>query len=209
MLCYDKVVKTAYLAPQLTEMHGGKTILDAYDSRWKRWGEQYGLDIQYLSRHAEPIIAKNSLLILPGGGDVFELSKQKIDKIRDNMNQQLLERHVERGGKVLAICRSAQKLNLTHGGKISLLRSHVGCVHKVKHLPTATSFSVNSFHRYGIRSHELAESFDPILIDSKRNIEGYYAFNRQVLGLLWHPERSGNSSRTRFFLKRFFDEKKI
>ena len=48
---------------------------------------------------------------------------------------------------------------------------------------------VNSYHNYAIKEIN-QKKIQPIFYDNKKNIECFNLKNKNVLGIMWHPERN-------------------
>lgn len=166
-------------------------------------------------------------IILTGGCDVApvlsethsDLRREKCQG-RDCVEWQLLEMALNQELLVLGICRGMQFINVFFGGSIvyeinTMLSyiNHVNNNHGVMitdsdfvNVIGRNAFVVNSFHRHGLTSNTVASSLCSFaLCDGDDIVEGIYHQNYPILGIQWHPERSGSTSDCDYkLLKAFF-----
>ncbi len=133
------------------------------------------------------------LIILTGGGNVIDVSccnGQDISISRELTERILYTFASKKKIPVLAICRGMQFVNLQHGGALSKIEGHIG-PHQV--ISNQTTYTVNSFHHFGIKTDNLAEGIDVAAICKESNvIEAYGSVSKRILGIQWHPEREGS-----------------
>lgn len=156
-------------------------------------------------------------LILTGGCDIdtglsdtpTNLCRVKC-RGRDYVEWQLLEMALKQGLTVLGICRGMQFINVFFGGSIThdikttvaYSINHVRNSHGVTIMEPdfvnvigSKTFIVNSFHSHGLTNNNVASSLRPFAFcDGDSIIEGIYHPNYSILGIQWHPERSGSTS---------------
>lgn len=130
-------------------------------------------------------ILKPDGIILTGGGN----PKEKND--RKKIELSLIRLAIRENIPLLGICRGAQSINLYFKGKISKIHSHV----KKKHFISGNlfnkkiKFKVNSYHNYGIKDVDLAKQLRILLQAEDKSVEAFKAKNREIMGIMWHPER--------------------
>lgn len=133
------------------------------------------------------------LIVFSGGNSiaVVDESANDIALQRDKFEAELLKEAMKRGIYILGICRGMQMINLQMGGKLSRIKNHVGVRHSINSLDKAYHFSnqVNSYHSWGITRNDLATKLKPLAIDSNGNIEAFVYEEKNIIGLMWHPER--------------------
>lgn len=135
-------------------------------------------------------------VILSGGEDIGD------DPARDDLERSLLNKfagHVP----ILGVCRGAQVMNVWAGGRVSASGggSHVDTLHEVvwqaanwEQLQLVDTVAiVNSFHRQVIQEAELSSSFVPLAVHGDGTVEAFGNTEMRLLGVMWHPERPGNS----------------
>lgn len=104
---------------------------------------------------------------------------------------------------VLGICRGAQCLYQSAGGQLVSINNHVAVHHKVQlsgpalQLVSQNSLIVNSFHDQGL-GNPIPDDLDPVAMTNEGGCEAFASKDRREWGIMWHPEREGQSS--------FFDQ---
>ena len=132
-------------------------------------------------------------IILSGGNSIASLNPESPDAApeRDDFEKAIISTALEINIPIIGVCRGMQVLNLAMGGSLASIHGHVGQRHpiisKIKgfNLPK----TVNSFHNYCVPNKGLAESLQPLAYDEDGNIEAFYDISRNILGIMWHPER--------------------
>lgn len=132
-------------------------------------------------------------IILSGGNSIVSLNPNAPDKApeRDEFEKSLISAALEANIPLIGICRGMQLINLVFGGALIKVHGHIGQRHTITSdqkefdLPK----TVNSFHHYGILKNDLAKSLTPLAYDEEGNIEAFYNLKKNILGLMWHPER--------------------
>lgn len=157
-------------------------------------------------------------LMLTGGEDVDpsrygQKPHPKLETVnhqRDEMEFLVLERALEMGVPILAVCRGLQILNVAFGGTLYQdlpTQKPEGVAHeqnapinerwhattvepdsRVAELFGATEFQINSFHHQGI--DRLGEGLRPVGWAEDGLVEAVEATDHPwVIGVQWHPER--------------------
>ena len=137
-------------------------------------------------------------VILTGGNDVYYGNKTnetaiKLSKIRNKIENEILNNCINKNIPVLGVCRGMQYINTYLGGKLSVIKNHSGNFKHPIINESKCKFRfpkrVNTFHNYGI-PNELNSSFTQVLAkDEQNNIEAFCHFEKKILGIMWHPER--------------------
>ena len=135
-------------------------------------------------------------VILSGGDNLGDYPD------RDKTENKLIEYSLEKNIPILGVCRGMQILNYFFGGRVikNGSENHVKIDHdvkilglKFKELFKKNMIKVNSYHNNIITKNELHEEFNIFAIDVRDDtIEGYYHKKYQIVGVMWHPERSFN-----------------
>ena len=140
------------------------------------------LDNQYLD-----------FIILSGGNSISILDKKASDisPQRDKFEEALLEEVMLRNIKIFAVCRGMQMVNLQLGGSLIRIEKHVAVRHDIIALESNYNFpiNVNSYHEWGIGKKDLASKLKPLAVDTLGNIEACINKQKNILGIMWHPER--------------------
>jgi putative glutamine amidotransferase len=163
-------------------------------------------------------------LMLTGGEDVDPACYGQephaklgaVNRARDRMEMAALERALERGIPVLAICRGIQLLNVALGGTLfqDLPSERAeGIIHeqdapinerwhgarvaegsRLAQIFGATDLFINSFHHQGI--NVLADRLHPTVWAEDGLIEGVEGKDHPwMIGVQWHPERGEAETR--------------
>ena len=146
-------------------------------------------------------------IILSGGDDLgtdIERDKTELDTLKFAIDKKI---------PVLGVCRGMQLINKFFGGSIvkSETSKHVGKNHLIKILDSkiydilkTNSIEVNSYHNNLITKDVLAPSLLSIAVDeTDDSIEGLHHEKHQILGVMWHPERSVSND-NEMILRHFF-----
>ena len=196
------------LAPSIYYCNTRRQWSESFDPAWFAYGKRLGLEVVYLSSfnkdQSAKDISESCLLVLPGGGDLYSISGQDFDRKRDEFYKDLYEVALLSGAKVLGVCRGAQFLNNHLGGSLSPVAGHAGVTHKVF---VEESMVVNSYHNWGIAESGLSSRLSPLAKDESGYIEAFIDKNQQVMGILWHPERDGNSEESYLFIEKYLFNK--
>lgn len=154
-------------------------------------------------------------LILPGGGDIDPAffgeenrGSTRIDRELDEQQFAVFRRFFDDGRPVLGICRGCQIINVALGGTMiqdlpSALR-HKGLPdggdnhHRASAVPGSvlaglygTEFPVNSSHHQGCG--RLGKGLKCTMLSDDGVAEAIEHETKPVLGVQWHPERTGFS----------------
>ncbi len=127
--------------------------------------------------------------IISGGNDLGTEPR------REATEMALLEYAVSKKSPLLGVCRGLQFLVNHYGGKIVKAEndSHAAKEHSIKFSEIPFSLQppnpavVNSYHNYVIQSSDNLPGF---AFDAEERIEGVYDSTKNLLGIMWHPERS-------------------
>lgn len=129
--------------------------------------------------------------ILSGGNDIGE------EPLRDRSEVSLLEFSQERGFPLIGVCRGMQMVVTHLGGEVVACRgiSHRATRHRVSlqnvfwNHEGKSSLMVNSFHNQCVRA--IGDEFMPLAVDDDGCFEACYSHDRNILAVMWHPERYG------------------
>jgi gamma-glutamyl-gamma-aminobutyrate hydrolase PuuD len=129
---------------------------------------------------------KYDLIILAGGNSL--ISQNYADKERYKISTSIYEKSIKNKTKILGICYGAQFLAKELGFKIKK-KKHVGN-HKVNFNINKFRFNkvVNSYHNDVI---ELKKNKDVNIfgIAQDKTIEAFHVKSKNLLAIMWHPER--------------------
>ena len=136
-------------------------------------------------------IEEINLLIIPGGNDVS--NSLNTSKIRNIIETNLIKICFKKKIPILGICRGAQLLNKSFGGKIKKVKKHMRTRHNIFFIKNnfikKNYLDVNSFHNDGIKKNDLAKKFNMLANDKDENIEMFISKDKKIIGTMWHPER--------------------
>ena len=171
-----------------------KGYIDFIDHYWLDYFEKKNINY-YLVPNKKKLSKKKikeiNLLIIPGGNDVSNVLKTS--KIRNTIEKNLIEICFKKKISILGICRGAQLLNKSFGGKISKIKNHMRTRHNIfftnREIIKKKFLNVNSFHNDGIKKNDLSKSFKVLATDKHKNIEMFISNNKKIIGTMWHPER--------------------
>ena len=192
-------MKTVGITQRVEYVDSYNESRDCLDQRWSVFLLELGL-IPIPLPNVEPknvssLLDYQSLdfIILSGGNSISILDKKASDisPHRDKFEQALLEEVIPRNIKILGVCRGMQMVNLQLGGSLKRIERHVAVRHDIITIDSKYNFptNVNSYHEWGIGKNDLASKLRPLVVDDLGNIEAYIDKRKNILGIMWHPER--------------------
>ena len=174
-----------------------KGYIDFIDHYWLKAFEKQNINYTLLPNNqilSKTILRKNNLLILAGGNDI--ISNKKESKLRNKIENNLIKEAIKLKIPIIGICRGAQLINIYFGGKIRKIQFHMRTRHNIffkkNGIIRKNKLNVNSFHNYGIGHKDLSKKLEVIAIDNKKNVEMFTHKEKNILGIMWHPEREKN-----------------
>ena len=175
-----------------------KGYIDFIDHYWLNYFEKKNINY-YLVPNKKKLSKKKieeiNLLIIPGGNDVS--NSLNTSKIRNSIEINLIKICFKKKIPILGICRGAQLLNKSFGGKIKKVKKHMRTRHNIffinKEIVKKELLSVNSFHNDGIKKNDLSKVFKMLASDKDENVEMFISKDKKIIGTMWHPEREKNT----------------
>ena len=175
-----------------------KGYIDFIDHYWLNYFEKKNINY-YLIPNKKKLSKKKieeiNLLIIPGGNNVS--NTLNTSKIRNSIEINLIKICFKKKIPILGICRGAQLLNKSFGGKIKKVKKHMRTRHNIsfinKEIVKKELLNVNSFHNDGIKKNDLSKVFKMLASDKDENVEMFISKDKKIIGTLWHPEREKNT----------------
>jgi N5-(cytidine 5'-diphosphoramidyl)-L-glutamine hydrolase len=175
-----------------------KGYIDFIDHYWLNYFEKKNINY-YLVPNKKKLSKKKieeiNLLIIPGGNDVS--NSLNTSKIRNSIETNLIKICFKKKIPILGICRGAQLLNKSFGGKIKKVKKHMRTRHNIsfinKEIVKKELLNVNSFHNDGIKKNDLSKVFKMLASDKDENVEMFISKDKKIIGTMWHPEREKNT----------------
>jgi putative glutamine amidotransferase len=175
---------------EVAEAYGERR--DCLDQNWHRFIRDCGCTPVAVPNHAavaaDILAALNPAgLIFTGGNDLAAYGGSAPE--RDETERRLLERALAEGIPVLGVCRGMQFIHCFFGGALEKVEGHAAVRHRVRFNGEETD--VNSYHNYGVT--KLQDGFLPLASSGDGVVEAMRHRSRAVMGVMWHPEREGES----------------
>ena len=175
-----------------------KGYIDFIDHYWLNYFEKKNINY-YLVPNKKKLSQKKieeiNLLIIPGGNDVS--NSLNTSKIRNSIEINLIKICFKKKIPILGICRGAQLLNKSFGGKIKKVKKHMRTRHNISFINKENVkkelLNVNSFHNDGIKKNDLSKVFKMLASDKDENVEMFISKDKKIIGTMWHPEREKNT----------------
>ena len=175
------------------------------DKGWKSYFKHINCRYMlYEKKNASKSFDEFDCLIISGGGDIYDISKNKYDKQRDKIELKLFNKFIKIKKPIILICRGFQLIASNNKNKIVKLQNHVCKNHRVNikknKLVKYNFLKTNSFHNYGIK--RLNKHFLTLGKSKDKYIE-MAIFRKNTLCLMFHPERinTDNNKIDRIILK--------
>ena len=137
-----------------------KGYIDFIDHYWLDYFEKKSINY-YLIPNKKKLSKKKiediNFLIIPGGNDVSNILNTS--KIRNSIEINLIKICFKKKIPILGICRGAQLLNKSFGGKGTKIIKHMRTRHNIfftnREIIKKKFLNVNSFHNDGIKKNDL------------------------------------------------------
>jgi putative glutamine amidotransferase len=162
--------------------------VDTLDARWADFLLRCGwaaLPLPNCAAAAARLLerAAPEALLLTGGGDPACISGAH--DVRDAVEGLAIDWAERHRLPIVGVCRGMQTLLARDGISWSPVDGHVGVEHAVD---GRFARRVNSFHRYGVKGHELGP-WQVVARAADGLVEAVEDASRHRAGVMWHPER--------------------
>ena len=169
------------------------------------------------------ILSEIDILVISGGNDLSSVMSENHDlflqsKLRDKVENRLIELSIAQHIPVIGICRGMQIINEYFGGTLKKLKRpniHSNGEHKVFFEEKVfedlegNELLVNSYHNYCIDS--IGKDLIPVAFSDDKEIELMKHKVFPIYGMMWHPERKSPDLHTEKFntnlLKKIIQDK--
>lgn len=191
-------MKRLGITQRVENFHSYGERRDCLDQRWATMALQLGylpLPLPNLATDRVPKLLDNLQLdgvLLSGGNSIASLEPESEDAApeRDRFESALLDQAIARKLPLIGVCRGMQLINFKLGGRLTPITGHVGERHSLAQegdvqIPEV----VNSYHNWAIPRDGLAAELTPLAFDSEGNVEAFECAEKNLLGIMWHPER--------------------
>ncbi len=172
---------------------------DSLDQRWPMFVEKLGFLPcplpNFLPDKAPQVVAalKLDAILLSGGNSIASFDPSAFDAAheRDAFENALLDEALNQGIPVIGVCRGMQMINVYMGGGLAHVAGHVAVRHPILSIDSNYTLptDINSYHDWCIPLKRLADNLDPIAVDVDGHIEAFTHVEKNLLGIMWHPER--------------------
>jgi len=140
-----------------------------------------------------------SAIILPGGNNLTQFSKKKVDLLREKIDRKILIYGIKKKIPILGVCYGFQLIADYYGVRLKKVKNHI----KKKHLldfktdKLSIKIQVNSFHNYVVNN--LPDYFNEVVKCQDGSIEYAFSQQKKIMCMMFHPERKNND---KLFLKK-------
>ena len=98
-----------------------------------------------------------------------------------------------------------QVINHYYGGKLNKVKNHMKIKSKIylkDSLFKKKIMKVKCYHTFGINKSNLGKNLKIKAVDNNSNIEMFEHKQKNIIGVMWHPEREGNYKKLELIFKR-------
>ena len=190
------------------------THIDFIDHHWLNFFDKKKIDVTLLPNKEKLALEKikNSkkidLIIIPGGSDLFK--KDKISKIRLDIEKLLIQYSIKKKIPLLGVCRGMQLINHHYGGTLNKVKNHMKIKSKIflrDSLFKRKIMTVKCYHYFGINEYNLGKNLEIKAVDNNNNIEMFEHKQKNIIGVMWHPERESNYNKLELIFKKLIKNK--
>ena len=162
------------------------------DIGWDKYFKKIGFSFKMYNPKMDLSYIKTfDCLIISGGGDIYEISKNRHDKFRDLLEIKLVKIFIKLKKPIISVCRGFQLIGWQFKNKLEKFSKHVKKSHflKIKKniLLKEKKIQTNSFHNFGFKN--LNSKFLVIGKTYDGSIEIALLKNKKILCTMFHPER--------------------
>ena len=145
-----------------------------------------------------------SYIVLSGGNTSKKYGGDAPE--RDEIDKALIQYSIDKKIPLLGVCKGMQSINLFFGGTLKQVDNHVAVRHSILFNSGKESAKVNSYHNFVC---EKIPSFLKIIaVSEDGEVEAFRAQNKQIYGIMWHPERTNKPFEQEIvLLKKIFGDK--
>tara|TARA_B100000795_G_scaffold269785_1_gene260391 strand:+ start:2690 stop:3295 length:606 start_codon:yes stop_codon:yes gene_type:complete len=193
-------MKKILLAPYF-QLNKNNEQFYTFSSNWAEYLNYLQFETYFYS---ESILNLNSFdaLVLPGSGDLYQTNKLMTEKKREKVEKKLIKFFINKKKPILTVCRGSLFISSINQSKITKIKNHVNRNHNISYL--GGIINSNSFHNYQIKSKP--KGFTIIGKTKDNCIEMLYNNSKNILSLMFHPERKNNSQKLiNKLIKNFFN----
>lgn len=177
------------ITQRITSFYDGKEIRESLDIKWYDFVKSCGFSLIPISvKHDIPQFLQKmniSGIIFSGGNDLFSVSDEQVNKMRDSFEKKLLQEAINRNLPVIGVCRGMQLINGYFAGTLQRIAEHVATIHQIRGNNMVRS--VNSFHNYALLN--ISDDFEVDFRANDDTIEAFHHKNKNIYAVMWHPER--------------------
>lgn len=177
------------ITQRLSSVYDGQEIRECLDIKWYDFIKSCGFSLipisieQNLPQFLQEM--KISGIIFSGGNDLSSVNPEKVNRMRDIFEKELLEEAIKRNLPIIGVCRGMQLINEYFSGSLHQVKGHVATTHKIS--SNNSTRLVNSFHNYAVKNIGKDLIVDFVSDDSV--IEAFHHSNKNIHAIMWHPER--------------------
>ena len=136
-------------------------------------------------------------VIFSGGNDLQIFDKKKENIFRDKNEKKIFNLAILHKIPILAVCRGYQLIASIFNHKLIYINNHIKKNHTIyisnNSLTSLKKINVNSFHNYAVINS--SKNFEIIGKHKDETIEVIYSKKKNILCLMFHPERKNISQK--------------
>lgn len=184
-------MKTILISQKIeSNIHGD--LIDSLEHNYIKYFENLGFNVILLPNSTLNLDFYNNQIegiVLTGSGDINLENKN----LRDELEIKLIQFAYDNEIPLLGICRGSQMINTYFNGSLAEIENHVRINHQLilsgQFQDIDEDVEVNSYHNYGIFEDILSQDLEFFAKTQDGSIEGFKHKTKNILGIMWHPER--------------------